>query len=102
MAISQSNTLPESGTSAAVSPCPCCGSNREISVFAKACNSNFTSIPHLGIEHFGYMPSEVGVPGCSDGPEIHVCLDCGRIKNGKYPVSDEQLWKETAYLREEV
>lgn len=73
--------------------CPCCGGGRIVQSYSKACDSNSVAIPHLAFEHFGYMPSGIGVPGSSDGPELEVCLDCGRIVNAEFPVLDSQVLK---------
>lgn len=72
--------------------CVCCGGSRIATVYSKACNGNYFGIPHLGFEvSHGYMPSNMGVPGSGDGPELEVCLDCGRVVNGVYPLPDDTL-----------
>lgn len=82
--------------------CTCCGGRRIVSVYAKACNSNVFSIPHLAFEVFSYMPSKLGIPGSGDGPELEVCLDCGRVVNGVYPLTDETLKARIAKYQEEL
>lgn len=82
--------------------CPCCTGTRISVVYAKACNSNLFRIPHLDFEAHGYMPSNLGIPGSGDGPEIEVCLDCGRVANGKFPLSEPELQKRVAKYREEL
>lgn len=81
--------------------CTCCGGGRVASVFAKACNVNFFSIPHLGFDVNSYMPTNLGIPGQGDGPQIDVCLDCGRVVNGKYPLTDETLKQRIAEYENE-
>lgn len=72
--------------------CPCCGSTRYARAYSRACDQNCFSIPHLGYKQDdGYFPSELGIPGVSDGVFVDVCLDCGRVRNAQYPLSDDQL-----------
>ena len=83
--------------------CPCCAGSRIASVFSKACNSNWFAIPHLGFEvDYGYMPSNLGIPGSGDGPEIEVCLDCGRVANGVFPLPEAELLARVAKYQEEL
>lgn len=82
--------------------CPCCAGTRIAVVYAKACNSNFFMIPHLDFEAHGYMPSNLGIPGSGDGPEIEVCLDCGRVANGQFPLLEPELQKRVAEYREQL
>lgn len=82
--------------------CTCCGGERIASVYSKACNANFFSIPHLAFKWDGYMPSALGIPGSGDGPELEVCLDCGLVVNGEYPITDELLKQRIAKYQEEL
>lgn len=81
--------------------CPCCAGGRIATVYSKACNSNWFDIKHLGFETEGYMPSSMGIPGDGDGPAIEVCLDCGRIVNGEYPVPEDVLQQRVAKYKGE-
>lgn len=70
--------------------CPCCGSTRRIWAYSKG--TNWGGIPHLGFEYDGYMPSDLGIPAAGgDGPQLEVCLVCGHILNGEFPLDDETL-----------
>jgi hypothetical protein len=80
--------IPETDSTA----CACCGGKRFARVYSKACNSNWFSIPHLGFQvDYTYMPSNMGIPGDGDGPNLSVCLDCGRVQGEQYPLSDDEL-----------
>lgn len=69
-----------------------CGGHRFASVMSKACNANWFNLPHLKFEtDYTYMPSGMGIPGDGDGPNLAVCLDCGRVQGGEYPLSDNEL-----------
>lgn len=81
--------------------CPCCTGRRIVSVYSKACNYNWFDIPYLGFETKGYMPSNMGIPGDGDGPDIEVCLDCGRVVNGEYPLPDDVLQQRVVKYKEE-
>lgn len=82
--------------------CPCCGGGRIASVFASARDCNYFRISHLDFEkEGGYMPSGFGIPGCGDGPSIEVCLDCGRVVNGEYPLPEDVLQQRVAKYKEE-
>jgi hypothetical protein len=81
--------------------CPCCTGPRIARVYSKACNCNWFDIKHLGFEADGYMPSDMGIPGDGDGPAIEVCLDCGRIVNGEYPLPEDVLLQRVAKYKEE-
>jgi hypothetical protein len=81
--------------------CPCCAGARIARVYSKACNSNWFDIKHLGFETEGYMPSDMGIPGDGDGPGIEVCLDCGRIVNGEFPLPENVLHARVAKYKEE-
>lgn len=81
--------------------CTCCMSHRIARVYSKACNCNWFSIPHLGFKAEGYMPSNMGIPGDSDGPSIELCLDCGRVVNGVYPLPADVLKQRVdAYIED--
>lgn len=71
--------------------CPCCGGSR----FARSQstgNGHWFELPHLGFKaDRTYTPSKMGIPTGGDGPYIKVCLDCGRVINGEYPLSDDVL-----------
>lgn len=82
--------------------CTCCGGERIASVYSKACNSNYFSIPHMDFEVHGYMPRVMGIPGSGDGPELEVCLDCGRVVNEEYPITDEMLKQRIAEYQEDL
>ena len=102
----QESAQAEAPTRAAPKPhgntqCPCCAGSRIATVYSKACNSNWFDIKHLGFETDGYMPSNMGIPGYGDGPSIEVCLDCGRIVNGEYPLPEEELQRRVAKYKEE-
>jgi hypothetical protein len=81
--------------------CPCCGGKRIASVYSKACNGNYFRIKHLDFEADGYMPSNFGIPGDGDGPSIEVCLDCGRVVNGEYPLPDDVLQQRVTQYKVE-
>lgn len=81
--------------------CPCCTGARIARVYSKACDYNYFDIPHLGFSTEGYMRSNMGIPGDSDGPSIEVCLDCGRIVNGEYPLPEDVLKQRVAQYKEE-
>lgn len=81
--------------------CPCCAGNRIARVYSKACDYNYFDIPHLGFSTEGYMRSNMGIPGDSDGPSIEVCLDCGRIVNGEYPLPEDVLQQRVAKYKGE-
>ncbi len=77
--------------------CACCSGKRFARVFSKACNSNWFSIPHLGFKVDNtYMTSELGIPGDGDGPSLSVCLECGRVQDECYPLSDDELRRRIA------
>jgi hypothetical protein len=50
----------------------------------------FVSIPHLDIEHDGYIPYDLNIGG-GDDVEFSVCLDCGKIQRD-FPIKDEQIF----------
>jgi len=81
--------------------CPCCAGGRIVRVCARARDYNYLDIPHLGLSTEGYMPSKMGIPGDSDGPAIEVCLDCGRIVNGEYPVQEDVLRQRVTKYKED-
>jgi hypothetical protein len=84
----QANTPSATGSRA----CPCCGGKRFVHAYSKACNANWFSIPHLDFStDYTYMPSNLGIPGDGDGPSLTVCLDCGRVQDTQYPLSDDEL-----------
>lgn len=68
--------------------CTQCGGDRFANVNGKCSDLSFTDIPHLDLEHDGYVPS-LGV-GSGDYVEVSFCLDCGQIPNWK-PVTDEMI-----------
>jgi len=81
--------------------CPCCAGGRIVRVTSRACDYNYFDIPHLGFSTEGYMRSNMGIPGDSDGPSIEVCLDCGRIVNGEYPLPEDVLQQRVAKYKGE-
>lgn len=81
--------------------CPCCAGGRIVRLCSRACDYNYLNIPHLAFSTEGYMPSNMGIPGDSDGPAIEVCLDCGRVVNGEYPFPDEVLQQRVAKYKED-
>jgi hypothetical protein len=83
--------------------CPCCGGARFVRIQSKACNLNWLDIPHLGFEaERCYMPSGTGIPGSGDGPSLAVCLDCGRVQGGEYPLGDKELGRRIKLYKKGV
>jgi hypothetical protein len=53
------------------------------------CNDmSHLQIPHLNVDHDGYMP-HLGIFG-GDYIELSICMDCGTIQNWE-PVTDEMV-----------
>lgn len=80
--------------------CPACGGHRR--VFSQSAgDAHWLSIPHLEFQaDYTYTPANMGIPkDGGDGPSLSVCLDCGRVQNGVYPVSDEHLVDRIAQYR---
>lgn len=68
-----------------------CGSTRTMSIFAKHSDLAGLNIPHLNIEHHGYMPYlENGLGG--DDLTLEICMDCGQIQDWE-PITDEMVLK---------
>lgn len=83
--------------------CPCCAGTRIAAVQSKACDLNWFDIRHLGFAAHGcYMPSDLGIPDGGDGPMLEVCLDCGRVANGVYPLPENVLQERIAKYEEEL
>lgn len=76
-----------------------CGSTRMMSVCGKSRDLNGIQIPHLNIDHDGYVPDGLGI-GDGDYIEFTVCLDCGQIQGWK-PVTDEAI-KTSMNVKSEV
>lgn len=64
-----------------------CECTRIMSLFGKHSDLANASIPHLELEHDGYMPY-LG-PFGGDDFSIDVCMDCGKIQDWE-PITDEK------------
>lgn len=85
---------------AAPDACPCCGGVR----FARSQsvgNMHWFELRHLGFSADNtYTPSQMGIP-TGGGPYVKVCLDCGRVVNGVYPLPAEVLQERIRAYRYE-
>ena len=64
-----------------------CKHDRIIQIFCKVNDLALLKIPHLNIEHEGYIPSI----GILDGEiEFAICMDCGHIQ-GWEPITDRMV-----------
>jgi hypothetical protein len=61
-----------------------CGSDRIVSICGKT--SDLCTVDFKGIEHDGYVPSDIGI-GSSDYIEFDYCLCCGIIQD-EWPKAD--------------
>lgn len=52
-------------------------------------------VPHLGINHSGYVPNDIGV-GSGDYLFFSYCLNCGQIENFE-SCTDDQVRKAFAF-----
>lgn len=69
-----------------------CGLQRCVRVMhvnAKQDDRGGVSIPHLDLDHDGYVPHGLGIGG-GDYLRFTVCLDCGKIQNWE-PLSDDDV-----------
>lgn len=74
-----------------------CGSTRVIQISAKCNDLAFTTIPHLNLEHDGYMPY-LGILG-GDYVDLNICMDCGQIRGWK-PIDDRQVLENKEFAKE--
>ena len=70
--------------------CDKCKSDRIMSISGKT--SDLFSCQFKGIEHVGYVPSDIiiGKDGWGDYINIDLCMECGKVQ-GKFPVSDSRI-----------
>jgi hypothetical protein len=70
--------------------CRNCGSERIARVNAKSNDLNFLEIPHLNIDHDGYLPT---LDEVFDGDYVNfaLCLECGMIQGNSFPLTDEAI-----------
>ena len=69
--------------------CQRCGwSDRVMSISGKC--SNMCNVSYNGVEHSGYVPSDINVDKCGDYIEMDFCLECGQIQ-GTWPIPDPDL-----------
>lgn len=69
--------------------CQNCSGERLMSVHGKCSSMSFVEVKHLGLEHDGYVPSNLNI-GSGKYIEFEVCLDCGHIQ-GTWPVEDDEV-----------
>lgn len=66
-----------------------CASPKIMSVSGKVSDMCDVKIPHMAIDHEGYVPGGLGV-GSGDYLRFSVCLICGKLQNFK-PMTDEAI-----------
>ena len=67
-----------------------CKHERILDVNAKC--SDCCAIHYKDIEYDGYVPSGLNLGEESgDYIEIKICLDCGKIQNGTFPISEKTV-----------
>jgi len=63
---------------------------RILHITGKCSDCSFTSIPHLDVEHEGYVPESLGIGG-DDYIKIAIDLDTGKILDFPDLSTDEKL-----------
>ncbi len=68
-----------------------CGSERVVNISGKCNDLSSMTIPHLGVDHHGYMPDLGLVGGLGDDYiQLAICIDCGRVQDWE-PQTDDEL-----------
>ena len=70
-----------------------CKCERILCLGGKVSDLSNTSIPHLGVEHEGYVPYISPALGGGDYIKLELCMDCGRIQNFE-PITDANVLED--------